>query len=65
MRAVFKNEALRVAEEHGVEYFETSAKEDVNVKELMNHIMKVVFENEKRKQQRAEEEEDGIVTGKS
>lgn len=33
-----------MAQEHGIAYFETSAKENINVKEVMEHIMRVVYE---------------------
>lgn len=45
-RAVLKSEALKVAVEHEIEYFETSAKEDVNIREMVQSIMKHVYENE-------------------
>ena len=34
-RKISKSQALKIAHEHGIEYFETSAKEDVNIKEMM------------------------------
>jgi GTPase SAR1 family protein len=55
-RQVLKSEALKVAQEHEIEYIETSAKEDVNIKELMAHIFKQVFDQQKKK--RAQEDED-------
>ena len=53
VRVVMKSEAMRVAEEHGIRYFETSAKENVNIKEMMMHIMGEVYENIYGKQQAA------------
>lgn len=43
---MLKSEALKVAGEHDIEYFETSAKEDINIKEMIITIMKQVYENE-------------------
>ena len=34
-RKITKSQALKIAHEHGIEYFETSAKEDTNIKEMM------------------------------
>ena len=45
-RVVTRSEAQRLAEDHGIEYFETSAKENVNVQELMQHIMGLVYKAE-------------------
>lgn len=44
-RAVLRSEAMKIASEHGIGYFETSAKENINVKEVMVHIMGKVYEN--------------------
>ncbi len=44
-RRVEKNEGRKLAEDHGIVYFETSAKENINIKELMMHIFSVVYEN--------------------
>lgn len=43
LRQVLRMEAMKVAQEHEIEYIETSAKEDVNIKELMQHIFKEVY----------------------
>jgi len=40
-----KSEALKIAGEHGIHYFETSAKENINIKEVMQHIMGQVYVN--------------------
>lgn len=45
LRAVLKSEAAKMASEHGIQYFETSAKENLNVKELMQFIMSQVYDN--------------------
>jgi Ras-related protein Rab-8A len=50
-RAVLKSEALKIANEHGIQYFETSAKENVNVKEVMQFIMSAVYDNMYGKEQ--------------
>ena len=50
-RAVLKSEALKIANEHGIQYFETSAKENVNVKEVMQFIMSEVYDNMYGKEQ--------------
>ena len=42
-RVVLKSEGQKLAEEHGIEYFETSAMENINVQEMMNHIFKLVY----------------------
>ena len=44
-RAVLKSEAVKIANEHGLMYFETSAKENINISELMQHIMGLVYDN--------------------
>ena len=44
-RVVTRSEAQRLAEDHGIEYFETSAKENVNVQELMQHIFGLVYDS--------------------
>ena len=50
-RAVMKSEALKLASEHDISYFETSAKENLNITELMQHIMSKVYENLYQKNQ--------------
>ena len=44
-RIVSKSEAQKLADEHGMEYFETSAKNNINIQEVMTHIMDKVYEN--------------------
>ena len=44
-RVVSKNEGRKIAQEHGMEYFETSAKDDINIQEVMLHIMDKVYDN--------------------
>lgn len=44
-RCVSKSEAQKVAEEHGMEYFETSARSNINVQEVMSHIIEKVYES--------------------
>lgn len=44
-RAVLKSEAMKIANEHGLKYFETSAKENINITEVMQHIMGLVYDN--------------------
>jgi len=44
-RAVLKSEAVKIAKEHGLSYFETSAKENINIAEVMQHIMGLVYDN--------------------
>ena len=38
-RVISKADAMKIAQEHGMEYFETSARDNVNIKELMTYIM--------------------------
>jgi len=45
LRAVLKSEALKVANEHEITYFETSAFENTNIREVMEHIMNKVYCN--------------------
>jgi GTPase SAR1 family protein len=44
-RVVSKSEAQKIAQEHGMSYFETSAKDNINIQEVMQHIMDKVYEN--------------------
>ena len=44
-RVVSKSEAQKIASEHGMEYFETSAKDNINIQEVMTYIMDKVYEN--------------------
>jgi hypothetical protein len=54
-----RSEAMKLASEHEIEYFETSAKENVNITEVMQHIMSKVYVNLYKKNQQEEEEERG------
>ena len=49
-RVVTRSEAQRLADDHGIEYFETSAKENVNVQELMQHIFGLVYDSVVKKE---------------
>lgn len=40
-----KHVAQKLASEHGMEYFETSAKENKNITEVINYILDKVYEN--------------------
>lgn len=44
-RVVNKSEAQKIAQEHGMEYFEASAKDNINIQEVMHHIMDKVYDN--------------------
>jgi len=44
-RIVTNSDARKLAAEHGMDYFETSAKDNVNIKEVMTYIMDKVYEN--------------------
>ncbi len=44
-RIVSKSEGKKLASEHGMEYYEASAKNNVNINEVMQHIMDRVYEN--------------------
>ena len=44
-RVISKSEAKKIAEEHGMEYFETSAMNNINIQEMMTHIMDKVYDN--------------------
>jgi GTPase SAR1 family protein len=44
-RAISKAEATKLAQEHGMDYFETSARDNINIKELMQYIMDKVYDN--------------------
>ena len=59
MRAVLKSEAIKIASEHEIAYFETSAKENINIAEVMSDIMGKVYLNLYKKNQQEEEEERG------
>ena len=43
-RVVSKADAEKMALEHGIEYFEISAKEGVNIKELMDNTKAKIYE---------------------
>ncbi len=43
-RIVSTAEAKKIATEHHLEYFETSAKDNINIQEVMEYIMNQVFE---------------------
>jgi GTPase SAR1 family protein len=55
LRATARSEALKIAAEHEIQYFETSAKENINVNEVMQHIMSKVYENLYKKNKEEEE----------
>ena len=44
-RVISKQEATKIAQEHGMDYFETSARDNVNIQELLQYIMEKVYEN--------------------
>lgn len=44
-RVINKADATKIANEHGMDYFETSAKDNVNVQELLQYIMDKVYDN--------------------
>lgn len=43
-RVVTKSDCLKLAEEHGMEYFETSAKENLNIHDSMNFMIEKVID---------------------
>ncbi|CDW87990.1 ras-related protein rab-10 [Stylonychia lemnae] len=44
-RVVTKAEATKIAQEHGMDYFETSARDNINIQELLQYIMDKVYDN--------------------
>lgn len=58
---MLRSEALKVASEHGIQYFETSARENLNVREVMLHIMGQVYENLYGAGSRVEERESIVI----
>lgn len=44
-RVVSTSEAKKIAAEHGMEYFETSARDNINIQEVMQYIMGKVYDN--------------------
>lgn len=44
-RIISRSCAEKLAKEHGMEYFETSAKDSINIQEVMSYIMERVYEN--------------------
>ena len=44
-RVIGKSEAQKIAQEHGMEYFETSAKMNSNITEMVEHIVDKVYNN--------------------
>ena len=43
-RVVSRNEAMKFAQEHGMQYFETSAKNNININEMVSHIVEKVYD---------------------
>jgi GTPase SAR1 family protein len=44
-RVVSTSEAKKIASEHGMEYYETSARDNINVQEVLQYIMGKVYDN--------------------
>ena len=44
-RCVFHDEALEFANKHGYSYFETSAKEQINIDEPLNYLINYIIDN--------------------
>ena len=44
-REVPKEEGEKIANNLGIKYFETSAKENINVEEAFNYLVKMIVEN--------------------
>jgi Ras-related protein Rab-8A len=44
-RVVSTSEGQKIAKEHGMDYFEVSAKENINIQEVMTYIMDKVYNN--------------------
>ncbi len=44
-RQVKEEEAIKRAREHEMEYFETSAKENLNIDKMMHHIFEKTYES--------------------
>lgn len=44
-RVVPTAEARKLATEHGMEYFETSARDNINIQEVLQYIMGKVYDN--------------------
>jgi Ras-related protein Rab-1A len=53
-RVVSKHEAQRLAEEHGMPFFETSAKMDQNVSEVIHYMIDEVYEKSKEMKEKEE-----------
>jgi GTPase SAR1 family protein len=56
-RKVSKTEAENLADDHNIPYFETSAKLDTNVTEVMKYIMSEVYSNSQKILNEAKHEE--------
>lgn len=44
-RVVSTSEAKKLASDHGMEYFETSARDNINIQEVLQFIMGKVYDN--------------------
>lgn len=44
-RVVLTNDAKKLAGEHGMEYFETSARDNINIQEVLQHMMGKVYDS--------------------
>jgi GTPase SAR1 family protein len=66
-RVITKSEAQKIAQEHGMDYFETSAKENINIQEVINYIQERVYDTLYSKNTADTEVDEGkasIVLGK-
>ena len=58
-RQVTKHEAIRFAEQHGLYYLETSAKSDIKIEDVFNHVSKSLYiEMQKKKTLVTSEDDD-------
>ncbi|XP_015785375.1 ras-related protein Rab-35 [Tetranychus urticae] len=61
LKVVLTQDAQRFADQMGIELYETSAKENVNVEEMFMAITRMVLRSKKEKEQRQQQSQDNAI----
>ncbi|GAB6030117.1 Ras-protein Rab-35 [Chamberlinius hualienensis] len=61
-KVVLTEDAQRFADQMGIQLFETSAKDNLNVEEMFNAITRLVLKSKKEQKERQQQEHDGVVS---